>query len=287
MLHAQWQEIPTPVGGSVFSLAEQNGVLFAGSYNLAFRSFDGEVWSRMGALPLWYNHSYELQTEGDRVYAHQYDVFGHPKHSQAVYYSTDQGDHWISIPIGNDSKRIFFSRHRLFKVDTLNTLYISDDESGNWQQVWSAPVDNEILDLEHWNDKLVLYTVNNILTSEDNGSTWTVVTNGILAMTGPNAPLESQLYAVGSNLLLNSGVLKLVSQDGGVNFHFIEPQDIDGRFYDMVEFQGVVYAAHQNNHYVSFDGGLNWEVRDWPRVATFHTDGTTLWAGCLSGIYKR
>ncbi len=285
-LQAQWQEFPTPVGGTALSLAEQNGVFFAGSYNHAFRSYDGELWSRLEALPPFGNATYELQTEGDRVYAHLYEGFGAPVHSQAVYYSTDQGDHWTSIPIGNDSKRIFFSGQRVFRLNNSNVLYKSDDDGAFWQQVWSAPPDNAILDLEAWNGELRLYTVYNMLGSTDNGSNWTVVTNGILAMTGPDAVPESQMFAAGPNIILNSGVIKIISSDGGVNAIPIQPEMIDGRFYDIVEFQGVLYAAHGANYYVSFDGGFNWEARDGLPVITFLTDGATLWAGGYSGIFR-
>ncbi|HOY05061.1 MAG TPA: T9SS type A sorting domain-containing protein [Saprospiraceae bacterium] len=287
-LQAQWQEIPTPVGGTALSLARQNGVFFAGSWSHVFRSFDGALWSRMGDLPPSYGSSYELRAEGDRIYAHLYEAFGQPIHSQAVYYSTDQGDHWTSIPIGNDSKRIFFSGQRIFRVDNTNRLYACDD-NGNCQLVWIQPEstpNNTILDIEPWNGKLLMYTVNNLWSSVDTGLTWVPVTNGLLAMSMPVEAPESQMYTAGPNILLNSGVLKLVSQDSGYTFHFIEPKNIDGRFYDMAAFQDKLYFAHLGNYYVSTDGGLSWELRDWPPVASFVTDGDTLWAGGYSGIYK-
>lgn len=282
-LQAQWQEKPTPVGGASFYLAEQNGVLFSTSYNHVFRSFDGEVWSRVEALPFenYFNRNYQLQTAGNRLYAVWYEAYGAPTTVAAVYYTEDGGEHWEEFPVQPNTTRMFFIENRIFWLRDDNRLFFT--EGNGLESPWWEPLPNKMLDLEVRNDTAYLLSVNNLFFSIDSGSTWTPITSGFLV--SPDAP-ETQLYTAGPNLLIGSWLIKMVSTDGGVNFSFIEPQNIDGRFYDMVEYKGLLYAARANGFYVSSDGGLHWEFDSSVSALSFLVRGDTLWAGGYDGIFR-
>ena len=282
-LQAQWQEIPTPVGGTSISLAEQNGVLFSASNTHVFRSFDGEVWSRVEALPYGndFTRNYQLQTAGNRLYAIRYESFAAPTLVVAMYFTEDAGEHWEEVPVQPNTTRIFFIGNRVFWLRDDNRLFFT--EGNGVESPWWEPLPNKLLDLEVRNDTAYLLSVNNLFISTDTGSTWTPITTSFLA--SPDA-LETQLYAVGPNLLIGSWMIKMVSTDGGVNFTFIEPQNIEGRFYDMTAFHGKLYAARSNAIYVSSDGGLQWEADYRVPALAFLVRGDTLWAGSYDGIFR-
>ncbi|MBL7780094.1 MAG: T9SS type A sorting domain-containing protein [Saprospiraceae bacterium] len=282
-LYAQWQEKPTPVGGYSLSMAEQNGVLFSASYSHVFRSFDGEVWSRVEALPYEddFNRNYQLQTAGNRLYAIWYEAFAAPTSVVAVYYTEDAGEHWEEYPLQPNTTRIFFLGERLFWLRDDNRLFFIGDNG--LESPWWEPLPNKLLDMEMKNDTAYLLSTYDLSFSTDTGRTWTPMFAGF--QLNPNAP-ETVLYTAGSNLIIGSWVTESVSTDGGHFFVPIAPENIYGRFYDMVAYQGKLYGARSSVIQVSSDGGLNWETDVRIPALAFLVRGDTLWAGSFDGIFR-
>lgn len=282
-LQAQWQEKPSPVAGYSLSLAEQNGVLFSASYSHVFRSFDGEIWSRVDELPYEdnFNRNYQLKTDGNRLYAVWYEAFANPTRVLAVYYTEDAGEHWQEYPVQPNTARIFFFGGRIFWLHDDNRLFSVGNDGQEFS--WSGILPNKFFDLDMRHDTLFLLSSYALSISTDTGSTWTPLFAGFQVST--EAP-ETELYTVGPNLMICSWLVESVCTEVGQNFIPIEPQHIYGRYYDMVEFHGKLYGARSVEIEVSSDGGLHWESDNSIPALAFLVRGDTLWAGSFDGIFR-
>lgn len=283
--HAQdieWEFIGGPEGGTVLSIDEAGGALYAGTMGSLYRSDDGgSTWNRTSLIAsvtgVGSSGGSLLAATGGGMYRSEDDgitwgpstdgMTSRPVTSLAVteegvVYAGTGGLMWIGGGITSEGG-----------------LFRSTDQGKSWQEVMGSTEYNVVWDVEiDATGTIYAATINGLFRSEDEGETW----NGI----GESG------YAIHSNgsgrLILATENDILRSEDGGESWTVVSTETVI-RF---VESNNTLFASTFGISRIvqSTDDGRNWTPLpfDRGRVLALAVAGTgDLFAGTLyRGLYR-
>ncbi len=187
-------------------------------------------------------------------------ISGNGSESGGIYKSTDGSKTWEQKNTGasiNSCTKILKNSDSIF-ASIYDAVYFSVDEGENWVKLGSSPdPDNEIVDIARSKDgKLFAATFSEIFRSDNNGSSWQLITNGIPPATDffMNLTLSDEGYIyLGTR---RSGIYR--TNDWGDNWEYIRHGWI--RYVTTKPGGYIMTGAEQEGLIMSIDYGDSWQI---------------------------
>jgi len=257
-----------PVAGSffVFSVATQGQYVFAGTNSGVWRSADnGDTWMKVtnGHADTIVNL---VATTSDRVFFMT---------SSHIYRSDDHGNTWIPSLNGTSGEFIFVSfvnnGSALFALDGYSGIYKSVNNGSSWSLISNISPGNLINVGSH----LIANLGQNLGRSDDDGSTWTLVTGSlpiyIIVSKG------SSIYAGGFGYFRRSDDLgsTWIPITNGIPLDYINSMGVDN--------SSVYVGTNTYGTYRTDNDGMRWYPANnglpFDRVNVLATRWTNIFAG--------
>ncbi|MDD5363426.1 MAG: T9SS type A sorting domain-containing protein [Ignavibacteria bacterium] len=173
-----------------------------------------------------------------------------------VYKSTDNGAHWLQSGLyGNPVGNFYFSSNSIYATDQNSGIYRSKDNGSTWIKlipdnfIWSMGTKGNNLYASTYD------TLPRIITSADNGLTWTSI-NDPLTLSAFNA------FTSNSNYVFAAGYDKVIrSSDNGSHWINIPNGLPSGTSYNCIAAYNsniFIGAGGSAGIYRSTNNGLNW-----------------------------
>ncbi len=283
--HAQWERTNGP--GAVNCFANNGGSLFVSKYGSGiFRSTDS------GATWILIDSSLENITFNTLTAFAGY-VFAGSTDYHGIFRSSDNGISWEADTTDIDSNRNAYSIAALG-----NTLFMWGDwrdndplsRSTDTGRTW-VPSSCRGLGLNYQGagafsvmDTNLFLGAGYIYLSTDNGETWNVKSNGLVASTGSFATIGTYLFAASS-----VGVFR--SSNSGDSWEAASKGLSDSDIINIAASGSNIFAVSPAAIYLSTDSGNSWvsvTTPEAPRSAysVYAIDGY-LFAGCYDSIWRR
>jgi hypothetical protein len=179
-----------------------------------------------------------------------------------IYKSTDGSKNWEQKNTGasiNSCTKILINSDEIF-ASIYDAVYVSVDKGESWSEFISKPDSgNEIVDIARAKDgKLFAATFSEIFRSDDNGSSWQLITNGIppTADFFMNLTLSDEGYIyLGTR---RSGIYR--TNDCGDNWEYIRQGWI--RYVTTKPGGYIMAGAEQEGLIFSTDYGDTWQIEN-------------------------
>ena len=295
---------------NVMALAydQRNGTLYAGTSNGdVFRSTDnGDRWqiASVGLPPapveslLLDDQSNILYVGMSAVSVHVSDGRGNFRYSAdgGVYYSTDNGNSWLSANTGLSSRSVsallLDKQYSTLYAGTSDGVFRSTDNGNSWLSANTGLSSRSVSALLLDKQRSTLYagTSDGVFRSTDGGNSWLSANAGLLSRSVSALLLDKQrstLYARTSD-----GVFR--STDGGSNWQPFSMDlsriDIKSLLFD--ESSAALYTGTSNGILRSIDGSSSWLGTNTDlssnavNVLLLDTQHNTLYAGTSNGIFR-
>lgn len=271
---AQWIESNNGIyGGTITSLANFNGHIFAGTWGGVYHSTNNaNGWEQMSeGLDNTFINTMAVNSQGK--------VFAATKGGSRMFMSSTPFVSWSIINTGLPTDQIVeldAIDNRIFGITSTGLLFSLIDESPAWTQVQTdlGPINSFSCSGEN----IFTATDNGIYLSTDGGLNWVSKNNGLL---------EKSIYSissVGRFVIARARVgVTFFSDDYGTSWSLVS---LTGGSFRLVEYKRILYAISELEAYYSNDEGKNWEtVRALPGARDMIVNGSTLIAGNPYGIY--
>ncbi|MEM1096217.1 MAG: YCF48-related protein [Bacteroidota bacterium] len=244
------------------------GRIYGPTTSALYRSTDGgQTWAAVPGIrhTILSDIHFVSETQGFAV-----GLFG------ALYTTTDAGASWASVrhPLGESAFRAidFLDEKHGIIVGERGAAMRTSDGGVTWVPMTVFAPGDTVTDYGRLTlgdvamlalDRFVIVSLNAMLTSVDNGTTWQVVewqnvtgTSGPLSMRGLDFPTRSTGYAYS-----NVGMVK--TTDGGVSWSEVNMRPSgpvnDTHFFDA---QSGIVLASDGRMMHTIDGGLTWEEQE-------------------------
>ena len=167
------------------------------------------------------------------------------------------------------------------------------DGTATWQPVNNGLNTSQALTVQQLlfrNNELFAATVNGMYKSTDGGASWTKKSNGIVVGGGALYEFDASIFDNNGTLFTGAYTGIYRSTNDGENWIAANSGSavMPGFF---INHNGLLFAARETNNmpyaYESTDGGLTWSDLNninLPTI-TFLSEGTTLWAGTIDGVW--
>ncbi len=271
---AQWIESNNGIyGGTITSLANFNGHIFAGTWGGVYHSSNnGNGWEQMNdGLDNTFINAMAVNGNGK--------VFAATKGGGRMFMSSTPFANWTIMNTGLPTDPIIeldAIDNMIFGITSTGLLFSLMDESPVWTQIQNdlGPINSFSCSGEN----IFTATDNGIYLSIDGGVNWISKNNGLL---------EKSIYSISSAsrfVIARARVgITFFSDDYGATWSLVS---LTGGSFKLVEYNGILYAINEMEAYYSNDAGKNWEsVRALPGARDMIVNGTTLIAGNPYGIY--
>lgn len=271
---AQWIESNNGIyGGTITSLANFNGHIFAGTWGGVYHSSNnGNGWEQMNdGLDNTFINAMAANRNGK--------VFAATKSGGRMFMSSTPFISWTNINAGLPTEQIIeldAIDNKIFGITSAGLLFSLMDESLVWTQIQNdlGPINSFSCSGEN----IFTATDNGIYLSSDGGVNWISKNNGLL---------ETSIYSISSVsrfVIARARVgVTFFSDDYGSTWSLVS---LTGGSFKLVEYNGMLYAISEMEAYYSNDAGKTWEsVRALPGARDMIVNGTTLIAGNPYGIY--
>ncbi len=279
---AQWERTNGPEGMSIYSLANIDGITYAGS------ATDG-VYASTDDGNTWYSLNSGIETERINAITSINDILLAGTSENGVYHSTDGGQTWLPASNYNVGVNItcMIVKDQYVFAGISDGLLRSSDNGITWEELnffnFTTPRAMCVA-----GDKLIAGSSNNSYASTDNGETW----SPIQSLTGAHV---FSLYSEADTVIAGARNEIYRSIDQGNTFFPIEvPFDIDiVNMYSITSIDQTLFmATSYDGVYKSTDNGLNWSStndgmgpKDVRALAV--TQSSNLIAGShYSGVYR-
>lgn len=272
---AQWVESNNGIyGGTITSLANYNGNVFAGTWGGVYHSNDnGLSWKQLNAgLDNTFINSLAISKNGKLFVATQ--------GGNRVFVTSAPFTDWTALNEGL-TENLFFTlaviNNHVFGLTNTGFLFTLAEGNTSWTTINTGF--GIINSISASGENLFAATNNGIYLSTDRGITWSERNNGLL---------ENSIYsisAVNNYVMANARTgVTFFSDNLGTNWALTE---LEGGSFKLVEFNNILYAAYEFRAYYSENQGKIWEqVRNLPGARDLIVSGSTLIAGNPFGIFR-
>jgi len=271
---AQWVESNKGIyGGTITSLANHNGHVFAGTWGGIYHSNDNAItWGQRNVgLDNTFINSIAVSSNGK--------VFVATQGGSRMFVSSEPFSDWTIFNSGlpaNPLRALTVIQNQIFGITDDGLLYTLIDGNSTWKiiQTGISPINS----ISSSNENIFAATDNGIYLSRDRGLSWSTMNNGLI---------EKSIYSIST---VNNYVI--AKARAGVTFFSADTGSTwslatlaEGGF-KLVEFKDILYAANESQAYYSTNRGKSWEtVRALPGAKDMIVNGSTLIAGSPFGIF--
>jgi len=272
---AQWVESNNGIyGGTITSLANYNGNVFAGTWGGVYHSNDnGVTWKQLNAgLDNTYINSIAVSSTGQ--------IFIATQGGNRLFTSSAPFTEWVIVNTGLPIipvNKLAVVNNQVFGITNDGLLYTLINGSSSWTLINTGlgPINS----FSTSGENIFAATDNGIYLSTDRGLNWSEKNSGLI---------EKSIYSISTvnNYVIakaRAGVT-FFSDDFGSNWSMTR---LEGGSFKLVEFNNILYAANEFRAYYSTNQGKNWEqVRNLPGARDLIVSGSILIAGNPYGIFR-
>lgn len=270
---AQWVESNNGIyGGTITSLANFNGNVFAGTWGGVYHSTDnGFSWKQLNAgLDNTFINSMVVSKNGKLFVATQGSVF----------VTSAPFAEWTALNGGltaNPFTTLAVVNNQVFGITNTGLLFTWADGNTSWTIINTGF--GLINSISASGENLFAATNSGIYLSTDKGLNWSERNTGLL---------ENSIYSISivkNYVIANARAgVTFFSDNLGSNWTLAQ---LEGGSFKLVEFNNILYAAYEFRAYYSANQGKIWEqVRSLPGARDLIVNGSTLIAGNQYGIYR-
>ncbi|HWA07285.1 MAG TPA: T9SS type A sorting domain-containing protein [Ignavibacteria bacterium] len=285
---AQWISVSSGSNGmaqylSIYSLAVNNGTIYAGSSNDGVYSSgnNGNNWSLVQGLPPTGANCWALYSNGSSIFA------GYFTGSANSYRSTNNGTNWLMMVMPDMYARDFILKGPfLFASCWGGSVLRSTNNGANWIQMSNGITGGGLWHMTISGSYLFVTAQNGgVFRTSNDGSNWTQVISGL------SYPVVYSLCTSGSRVFAGSdGAGIFVTTNNGDNWSPTGQQN--GTIYDMLVSGNTIIAGGTLGIKTSTNNGTNWVEHNQGltsgNVSCLVNDGVYLYAGTLGGsVYRR
>lgn len=285
---ADWVSVSSGSNGmsqylSIYSLAVNNGMIFAGSSNEGVYSSgnNGSNWSLVQGLPLTGANCWALYSNGSSIFA------GYYTGSSNSYRSTNNGTNWATMVMPSMYARDFIVKDSyLFASCWGGTVQRSTNNGANWIQMSSGITGGGLWHMTISGSYLfVTAQSGGVFRTSNDGANWTQAINGI------TYPVMYSLCTFGNRIFAGSdGAGIFVTTNNGDNWSPTGQQN--GTIYDMLVSGNTIIAGGTLGIKTSTNNGTNWVEHNQGltsgNVSCLVSDGVYIYAGTLGGsVFRR
>lgn len=270
---AQWVESNNGIyGGTITSLANYKGNVFAGTWGGVYHSNDNGVsWKQLNTgLDNTFINSMAVSKNGKLFAATQGRVF----------VTSAPFAEWTALNAGlseNPVTTLAIINNQVFGITTNSLLFTWAEGNTSWTSINTGfgPINS----ITAAGENLFAATNNGIHLSTDRGITWSERNNGLI---------ENSIYSISAvnNYVVANARAGVTFFSDNLGSHWSLAQ-LDGGSFKLVEFNNVIYAAYELRAFFSTNQGKIWEqVRNLPGARDLIVSGSNLIAGNQYGIFR-
>ena len=277
---SQWSADTLISQGTVYSLAVNGSILFAGTDNGVFLSTDdGTSWtvanSGLASGPV-----YALTLNGTSLFA--------AINGGGVYRSNDSGSTWTAVNNGITDSWDFslgISGTNILAGCENGQIFLSTDNGDDWNSVTTGLISSNITAFVQSGTNLFASSYGEgVILSTDNGATWTPATTGLFAS-------ANCLAVSGPNLFAGTDSGVFISSNNGSNWQPVD-SGLTVTFTNSLAVNGTnLFAGIYFGVFESTDNGSGWSdssagLPTKPIVNALAVKGSSLFAAADSGVFR-
>jgi photosystem II stability/assembly factor-like uncharacterized protein len=283
--HAHWTRLGDPGGGFVFSLAQKDSFLFAGTVSGVFRSIDrGEQWALADSgLPGNLGVYSILARESGIFIATDISKNG-------VFRSTENGAYWKAADSGlPETPGYCFAQNGIdLFLGTYDYVFRSTDNGIRWKQLSTDMLREHVQAMAFMGTILFAGTgFGGIARSADLGASWTSIDSGLPSL------YVTALAVQDTRIFAGTAEGVCFSSDSGAYWTTADSGIPEGTFVNTLIAAGdLVFAGTTSGIYVSTNNGLRWSsfnsgLPENTEAQSFLVCGTDILCGTNnSGVWK-
>jgi len=278
---AQWQ-LSMQEGGNIYTLVEQDNVMFAGALDGIYKSNDGgDSWSKINnGLTSTMVHA--MLVNNSRLFAGT---------EAGVFISDDGGDNWIESNQGLTISKInsfVLTNTGIFAGTEDEGVFYSTDNGANWVSKNTGLSNLSVKTMISNNNRLFAGTDGaGVYYSDNLGASWTQSNNGLSSW------FISHLTVKDNKLFVSTAYKFCISENNGLDWDVLDTP-FDHNVLCSVNYNGYLFVG-TNGDGVGFttDYGQTWTV--WNdglpnnNIYSINIFNNKVWAACCCGfgLFKR